>query len=239
MSFFGAEQEQNFEQLMTLYQHEVNNQEEERKQLADFLNDGVQTLSALHIQLAMLHMAPEAQVHSDLATALPILADLMSTLSNAARQLRPLELDSLGLNQALELAVEAVNGVDNPLITYEGHNIPELPAEVATAFYRLAEEAIKSVCQHNQRAEMFLQLKADEQCVYLTIQDNGNGLTNQIESDDLFSEPGLHLLGLMVRFQQLNGRITLENQAGLGNVITAVWPYRKETSDDTPGRDPI
>ncbi|MBK8901620.1 MAG: hypothetical protein IPM53_10590 [Anaerolineaceae bacterium] len=235
--FPNAEATQTIKQLMALYHHEVSSREAERKRVAAYLNDtAVQTLSALHIHFSLLHTAPEAQMRRDLANALPLLVDLMAGLTDLARQLRPLELDTLGLHEALQLAAEEFLGTH--IIRYQGAKVPHLPTEVATAFYQLAQESLRRVQNEAQPAEVFMRLQAENAGVRLTIQElNMDMPTNQ--PDDLAAalEPGL--LGLMVRFQQLNGRVTLHTTPNQQTTITAVWPLLAQTLHDSPGRNPV
>lgn len=218
-TFPAAETPQVIEQLMALYQDEVNKREAERQHVAAFLNDtAVQTLSALHIQLSLLPTAPEAQLRRDLANALPLLADLMSTLHNLTRELRPVELDTLKLQDILQLAVETFTQPDRLRITYEGAPAPDLPVEVTTAFYRLAQEVLSKVQEDEQATEVLIRLQTTNGRIHLTIQDNGGTM-----DDD--ATPELGLLGLMVRFARFNGRLTLHSQADAGTVVTAVWPW--------------
>lgn len=237
--FSSAEMAQMIEQLTTLYDLEVNNREAERKQVAAYLNDTVvQTLSALHIHFSLLHTASEAQMRHELVNTLPLMVDLITGLTDLARQLRPLELDTVGLHEALQLAAEEFTLPAHHTISYAGSPEPPLPARVTTAFYRLAREVLQGVQKNTQATEVFLQLQARHQGICLTIQSNA--LLFDVEQPvDSAAAPGLDLLGLMVRFKQLNGRLMLHDQPGGSKVVTAVWPWFDAPPQDAPGSNPF
>lgn len=232
MTFPAANTPQAIEQLKTLYQHEVNKQEAERKAIAIYLSDtAVQTLSALHIQFSLLHTAPEAHLRQDVASAVPLLDDLIRTLNSLARQLWPIELDTLNLQDVLQMAVETFTHPGRLNITYEGTPAPELPIEVTIAFYRLAQEVLGKIQADSAATEVHIQLQSDGQSVSLMIHDNGAVAYDQM--------PGFGLAGLMVRFEQLNGRLTLHAPPNNGTKLTAVWPWPGTSSQNSPGRDPV
>ncbi len=72
--------------------------------------------------------------------------------------------------------------------------------------------------EDEQATDVLIRLQTNNGRIRLTIQDNGGAM-----ADD--ATPELGLLGLMVRFARLNGRLTLQSQAGTGTVVTAVWPW--------------
>ena len=226
-----AEMPEAVEKLMTLYQFEVNNHEDERQKVATYLNDAVtQTLSALYIQLSLWRTAPEAQIRREITNAMPLLVDLMSGLNNLARELRPLELDLLGLHDTIILMAELFTIPGQLTITYDGTPTPELPKEVSTAFFRLVQEVI--ICLQKQgAAEVLLHLRTEGDGVRLIIRDNGKITPDFVQEHSLF--------GLKVRFKQLNGRLTVDTQSNEGTTITAVWPRSEAASQNPPGRDPV
>ena len=227
---------QDMAQLKTLYYLAVNDREVERKQVAAYLNDtAVQALSALHIHFSLLPTTPNAQLRREVAQALPLLVELIAGLTHLARELRPLELDSFGLHEALQLAAESFTRPGLLTVRYEGSSVPGLPSAVATALYRLAQAALLAMQNHSQASEGLLRLIAENRGVCLTIHHNGEAQG----SSGCAARPGSELLGLMVHFEQLNGRITHQFQPGVGTTITAVWPWSDAALQDSPGCDPV
>jgi len=225
----AAEAPQVIAQLKAVYHLAVLEQEAERQQVAAYLNDtAVQTLSALHIHFSLLHTTPDAQLRRELDQALPLLANLITGLTQLARVLRPLELDSFSLHEALQLAVESFSQTGKRVVWYEGHSVPDLPRDVATALYRLALATLLSQHNNSQATEGWLQLHTTHNGVCLIIQDNGTT-----------AEPAPEILGLTIHFEQLNGRITHQVEPGIGTTITAVWPGPDAASQNPSGGNPV
>lgn len=225
-TFSSAETPQLIQQLQTLYHLAITDREKERQHVASYLNDtAVQTLSALHIQLSLLPTVPDAQLRPELAEALPLLTELMTGLTNLARELRPLELDSFGLHEALQMAVESGSQA-GLAVRYEGHSVPNLPGVVTTALYRLALAALLSRHNDSQSSERRLQLHATPDGVCLIMQNNGAA-----------PGPTPEIWGQIIHFEQLNGRITHHFNPGIGTTITAVWPGT--ASQNPPGCHPV
>ena len=161
---------------------------------------------------------------AQLADTLAIVADVVDELRLAARKLRPLELDTLGLDAALRQACEEFDDLTKLTISYHGADPPTLPEAVSLAFYRLAQEALANIQAHAKATQVQVVLKSKDVMIKLQMKDNGRGLPISGEIDDPLDAPGLSLFGLMTRFQQLNGRVTIQSQRGQGTTITAVLP---------------
>lgn len=227
-TFSAAEAPQVIAHLKTLYHLAVSEREAERQQVAVYLNDtAVQTLSALHIHFARLCTTSDGQLRRELDLALPLLADLITGLTQLARALRPLELDSFGLHEALQMAVESGSQA-GLAVRYEGHSVPNLPSVVATALYRLALAAVLSRHSDSQSSEGRLQLHATPDGVCLIMQNNGAA-----------PGPTPEIWGQIIHFEQLNGRITHHFNPGIGTTITAVWPWPDAASQNPPGCNPV
>jgi two-component system NarL family sensor kinase len=213
-----------------LYYAAISQYETDRTQLVTYLNDtAVQSLSAMHMQLSLLMGNAEAptQLQADLQEALAQIIDLMDGMTGMARSLRPLELDTLGLNAALEQASEEFSRLSQISVQYEVEgtdNLGLLPETAVLAFYRLAQEAFLNIIKHAQATQVHVSLQGDDRSITLTIADNGRGFAPAAENISLLDAPGLGLFGLMVRFQQLNGRVTLNTAVAKGTTVTAVLP---------------
>lgn len=213
-----TEETQFIQQLKALHHHAITVRDSERKHISSYINDTVvQTLSALQIQLNLLQTAVEQPLSNQLTEPLSMIADLVDGLTGLARQLRPLELETVGLNEAIQLASEDFAQKTKITVNFSGEPLLAVPEAVATAFYRLAQEALETIDRQAQATNVWIMLQCVGTAVHLTIKDNGQGLEPE-------AEPGLGLLGLMVYFQQLNGRITTHSEKERGTTVTGVWP---------------
>lgn len=195
----------------------VTAQEEERRRLRRDLHDGLgPSLAAQRLKVGTAR-ALSAQ---DPATADELLRDLehdMETaLGNVRRlvyNLRPPALDELGLVGAISDSAAQYRGGNGlsgtgPSIRVDApERLPDLPAAVEVAAYRIAQEAMVNVVRHAQASECHIQisvLPVDYPPVLeLTIVDNGIGIPSERKA-------GVGLASLRERAAELGGTCRIE-----------------------------
>ena len=164
-------------------------QEEERRRVARELHDEAgQALTALIIGLERgLASMPEVY-----ASDLPIqprqlisnLRDLavhtLDEVRKLALELRPSVLDDLGLVAALRQYVRSTeerSGLAAQLtIVGWDEGDPRLPAEVETALFRIAQEALTNAIRHARATSVQVRLRRAPGSVSLDVRDDGVGL---------------------------------------------------------------
>ena len=106
--------------------------------------------------------------------------------------------------------------------------LARLPAEVETALYRIAQEALTNVLKHAAAKAVSLVVRRESSGVHLTVEDDGRGFDN----DALLQAPGtgkgLGLLDIRKRAALLNGSVTLESRPGSGTKVHVCIPLREE-----------
>ncbi|MGH3357712.1 MAG: sensor histidine kinase, partial [Nocardioidaceae bacterium] len=131
--------------------------------------------------------------------------------------LRPPVLDELGLVEALRQRAEelsyrsdgtrlAVRVVADPL--------PELPAALEVAAYRVATEALTNVARHAAATTADVTLRCGEN-LEVRVMDNGNGSRTWA--------PGVGLTGMRQRTDELGGLLVAEPN-GSGGCVVATFP---------------
>jgi signal transduction histidine kinase len=210
-------------------EHLVTAREEERRRLRRDLHDGLgPQLASLTLKL---ETARNRLAHDPLAETL--LSDLtertQATVADIRRlvyALRPPALDELGLLSALrELTLQYGDQVslhlDAPAC------LPELPAALEVAVYRIAQEALTNVVRHAAARHCDLRLALDERTGWLClcIQDDGCGLPPS-------RGVGVGLVSMRERAEELGGTWTIEPLTRGGTCVFARLPYaRTETPD--------
>jgi two-component system NarL family sensor kinase len=212
--------------LRLLARQVVQSQEDERGHLARELHDGIsQTLvsAKLLIESAVdtLERAQQATPPA-MAKALARLNDSLSEVRRISHRLRPALLDTLGLPAALERLGDEF-GDEAPLrvqVHVEGA-VVELPEDVKTALFRVAQEALTNVHKHAQASQVTLALAFGRASVRLTVQDDGRGFDEAALSLD--PRRGIGLRNMRERMDAIGG--TLGVQAGEGGTrIVAAAP---------------
>jgi len=212
-----------------LLRHIVVAQEDERARVARELHDETaQILTAFSFHLAALRNAlPARQILQPQLDQLQILSRQMSAgIYQLVRDLRPAQLDDLGLVPALQYQCdEAFNrtGLKVRLsILGERHRLDKL---VETVLYRVAQEALTNVARHAsvQEADLTIAFRPDQ--VSLSVVDHGKGFHLEDYSAD---RRAWGLEGMRERAESVNGSLLLHSTSGSGTEVEIIVPIKKD-----------
>ncbi len=169
-------------QLEDLVRKLVHAQEDERRRIARELHDDTgQKLTALGMGLAALQSALDADDEARAAALLRSLRSMsdqaISELRNIMANLRPAQLDDLGLVPALRWYVKQYLAANPQVdVQLEVEKLPNrLPPEHETVLFRVTQEALTNVQRHSQATRVCLRLSQNGEGVRLRIEDNGVG----------------------------------------------------------------
>lgn len=187
-------------------------QERERTQLAQALHDDLgQYLAGIRARACLLNLQADnpAAVRDTARLLEQHSLDLQNGFRTLVRELYPVMLDHLRLEQALEQLVrqwQGALGIECQL-RLEGE-IPELSVENKLHFYRLVQEALTNVARHAKASRVELYLGAGPRGLRLLLSDNGQGLPP--------TRAGVGLRSMHERARCLNARLRLRHRAGCG-----------------------
>lgn len=205
--------------------HIVHAQEDERARIARELHDETsQALSAFTLELAALkQLRIRRKEISSLVDRLQSLSRQMSLgLFRLVHDLRPAQLDDLGLASALRYLAEKGNCPPGLTVSLEV-NGPErrLDPVLETVLFRVAQEALSNISRHAQVDTASMKLVYSENQVTLWIEDQGIGF----DPGKKYSPPrGWGLAGMRERIESANGTLTILSHPGKGTIIEAVIP---------------
>jgi two-component system NarL family sensor kinase len=133
-----------------------------------------------------------------------------------AHNLRPYELDRLGLVAALESMIERVS--DSSSIEVSKNldlTTGVLSSEAETSIYRIIQEALNNVVTHSFATEARVEIQRDGNQLAIRVQDNGIGIPANGQSND--NRPaGFGLAGIAERVRALGGTFVIDSAAGQG-----------------------
>ena len=204
------------EALLASRQQLVTAREEERARLRRDLHDELgPSLAGLVMQLAGLRELLEES--PDLvATRVPRLEEAarsaLEDVRRVSRALRPPSLDELGLDGALHDHATRLGLTASSTMT----SLPDLPAAVEVAAYRIGAEALTNIARHagTSRAELAI-LVADGELA-LTVTDDGIGWGG----DGI----GVGVLAMRERAEELGGWFDIESVRGVGTAVRVGLP---------------
>lgn len=210
-----------------LLERVISAQEEERRRIARELHDETaQAVTSLLVGLRSVQEAPTLRAARERAAALrPIVSQTVEDVGGLARRLHPSVLDDLGLVPALRRycgdhpGLRALDvGID------AGERPPRLPAQVETALYRIAQEALTNVVRHASARRVHIALARGESFVELRVEDDGIGFDAQAVLHAGPPRGRLGLVGIRERVAFLGGSFTLRSEPGKGAAVIVRCP---------------
>lgn len=207
--------------------------EQEKKHIARELHDDLgQSLTALTMELSQLDAklaAEDVEVRERVRAMRRLIKGTFTSLRRIASDLRPVMLDDLGLEAAVEwLVANFVSryGVDTESDIRIG---PSEPAkQVATTLFRVVQEALTNIAKHAQASAVHVRLVCDDSHCVLTVSDNGVGATPESLAKKLPQSLGLQ--GIRERVRLLNGEVTIHTRKKNGFRLEVRIPVRQPES---------
>ena len=214
-------------------------EEGERRRLARELHDQLgQHLTGFALGLADTRRrlagalgaaTPDAAVRSAEAglERLEELARLMTRdARNLALELRPPELDDVGLVSAIDTYVRAWGertGVAAELVVTGLHE-REVPADTGSALYRIVQEALTNVAKHAGARQVSVIVEQPDGEVGLIVEDDGRGFDADAVDARVRRERRLGLAGMRERAALAGGTVAVESSPGGGTTVYARLP---------------
>jgi len=212
-------------QLRDLSAHLESIREDERARVAQEVHDELgQALTGFKLEIASIvrDLPPRNRT---LVPRLRAMADLVDgTIQSVRRistELRPLILDELGLQPAIEWYAgifQQRTGIDCRVRPQSPD--PALPVAVSVACFRIVQEALTNVARHSEATEVSIDLETGERELRLSIRDNGVGIADERLRD----RKSMGLAGMRERASALGGKFTLESGCAEGTAVSVVIP---------------
>ena len=198
----------------------VTAQEDERARIARDLHDSMgQELTALQLALERHHEACSTPGSGDsLAEALSITQRLGRDIDFLAWELRPSELDDLGLAVALPRFVETWSahvGIQAEC-RLNGFDGSHLAPQVEVAFYRIVQEALNNVAKHAHATRADVVLSISNGDAVLVVEDDGAGFDT---TDPAVKSSGLGLTSMRERASLVGATLDIDSSPGKGTAV--------------------
>jgi len=209
-----------------LLRHIVRAQEDERSRIARELHDETsQVLSAFSLDLATLRKISARR--EDITLLVDRLLDLGKQMSQGiyrmVHDLRPAQLDDLGLASALRYLTERENCPPGFHASFEVKGRERrLDQIIETVLFRVAQEALSNTFRHSKVNNAQMRLLFEEDKIILWIEDHGIGFNPA----DNFSPPrGWGLAGMQERVDSVDGELAIWSSPGEGTTIEVTIPF--------------
>lgn len=198
----------------------IESQEGERKRLAGELHDSLGQNLLIVKNWALLGLNSVAENNSP-REHLTEISETVTLALNEVREiaynLRPHQLDRIGLTSTIEQMVRQVrNSSDIEFITETDNIDGLLSKESEINLYRVVQECVNNVLKHSAATKCWLSIKRTAGGALIICKDNGHGFDPEATS----RKSGLGLTGVAERIRMLDGRYTMESAVGKGATIS-------------------
>ena len=220
------------DQLRRLSAGIMANQEKERSAIARELHDELgQVLTALRMDSVWLQQRlkkSDAKASERALTMCRLIDKNIEDVRGMAFRLRPGVLDDLGLVDALDWYTTDFERRTEIICVFEYEKVPPLSETVATAAYRITQEAITNVARHAFASRVEVMLKAQNGVLALEVSDDGRGFN----SINLSDSEGLGIAGMRERAALVNGTLEVYSQPRKGTRIYFKVPLDAKSQMD-------
>ena len=200
----------------------ISAQDEERARVARELHDSTaQILTALMLQLgAAAHESTSAPLDARIATLRELAAEALEEVRSLSHSMHPRVLDDLGLAAALEWLARQTRAQECMDVRVEAEKFePPMPAPLAAALYRVAQEALRNAARHANARHVEVRLRQQDHSAVLELEDDGRGF--DVEGAER-RRSGMGLFSMRERMGLVNGHLTVSSVPGRGTRIVAM-----------------
>lgn len=213
------------EEIHRLWAFVQSVREAEQKRFARELHDELgQLITALKLDLSWLrrHLPAGDAFLEDKVTDLEVLVEAsLDAQRRLLSGLRPRALDEAGLSAACQWLLqefERSSGIAYQLCL--SHSEFQLSEEMATALFRIVQEALTNIARHAHASLVRVSLLQQQESFTVRIVDNGRGFT----TGPPLGRRSFGLLGMRERVHLLNGELAIDSSPGQGTEILVTLP---------------
>lgn len=201
----------------------IASQESERKRIAAELRDSLGQRLVVIKNLALISLndgasegAPRPHVEEISVEA----SHALNEVREISYNLRPYQLDRIGLTKAIEAIVKKASAASSIAFTAAIDDIDEVfPKDSQINVYRIVQESVNNVIKHSQASEANVTLRRNADSILLMISDNGKGFTAGT-AGRARNQSGFGLIGISERAQLLGGKLDVHSTSGRGTTIS-------------------
>ncbi len=213
------------EHIHSLTQELIKAQEGERQRIARDLHDHVaQNLGALKITCETLFMNqlenPE-EMKKSISNFSGVLAESISSVRDIAYNLRPPNLDQMGLIRTIAQFCDDFGEKNSLSVDFFSAGMEHLclDFDMEINLYRLIQEALNNVRKHSGASRVIIRIVASSPDIIVRIEDNGRGFEVERRMNESVHEKRMGLKSMEERVRILGGDMTIKSRPEEGTKI--------------------
>jgi signal transduction histidine kinase/streptogramin lyase len=211
----------------------IESQETERQRIAAELHDSVGQKLLIIKNSAQLGLRDAASLDADstaevsqqLDTVSRTASECLDEIRQIARNLRPYQLDQMGLTKAIRSLASQVEQSSGLKLRVDIDDLDGLfPPSAEINIYRVLQEALSNVLRHAQATEALLRIEGLGREVEVLISDNGRGFAPHSVNHATSPNTGFGLTNLRQRVQILGGTLQIQSAPAAGTHLSIRLP---------------
>lgn len=218
----------------TLSQRLLTIQEEERRQVAYDLHDGLAQMivaAGMHLEIFRTERKrkEEPALEEEFTKATRFLNEAIGETRRIVSELRPALLDDFGLAEALRhYLAEMAERVGWQVVFEENLGATRLDKTVETTLFRIAQEALANAYKHAETTKVAVRLQRQGHQLLLEVQDWGMGFEAETAFVKILEGGHLGLAGMRERAQLVGGKLKIESAPGQGTLVRVSLTLKEE-----------
>ncbi len=203
----------------------IESQESERKRIAGELHDGLGQSLILIKNHALVGLdIPESEgiARGEFREISEATSQAINEIKEIAYDLRPYQLDRLGLTKALAALLKKVSASSAVEFSADIDRLDGVfSKESEIHLYRIVQESLNNIIKHSGAERASVLIKRDGRGLHVRIEDNGRGFNPAADdAGEADSQRGFGLVGISERAHMLGGEYAIHSTPGAGTVVT-------------------
>ncbi|MEL7186200.1 MAG: sensor histidine kinase [Pseudomonadota bacterium] len=220
-----AAQKRSRERLSDLASRLESAQEEERKNLAQYLHDNIaQGIAVLRMKFDLANGDRQETASSDSSHQVNDIFDqLIGDIRTKTFELSPPSLDDNGLTAALGRLIESLNQnhAESFVLNYCCPNLP-IRGAPARLLYRVGKELLTNVIKHAKASRVEVALDCRGKNIVMTVRDDGCGMDATLLDNEATESFGLY--SIRESILSVKGDFQVRSKIGSGTIVEVSVP---------------
>jgi two-component system, NarL family, sensor histidine kinase DegS len=180
-----------------------------------------------------LNGAIEEEQKTGLDEASDLLQQSMEELHNVIFDLRPPDLDDLGVVAAVDRYVQQINRTGLPSQLEVVGEQRRLSPEVRLGVYRIIQESLHNALRHAHADEALVKLEFLDDRLRVSVRDNGSGF----EPESAMRSTSLGLLSMRERAAAIGADLEIVSRPGAGTIVVLERPWENDLVHESEEED--
>ena len=179
----------------------------------------------LNLQLVQDNV-PEAETNAHLQESLVLTDQTLEKVRDVALDLRPSMLDDLGLVPTLRWYADRHAQSSGIALAFQSNGVADrdIPPDIATACFRIVQEALTNIARHARAHQVKIELGTDATNLHCTIQDDGVGFNVTHAREAAIRGRSIGVLSMQERAELTGGKLSIVSAPHRGTEVCARFP---------------